>query len=167
MRRAAVAAALVLVVLLAAGCGGDDGPTPITLDGRPRYPDAEGVVERVSAESLTLDGRRTYEVSPALQSFSTSTLKTLPLLQRRGQYVQLGLDGRTVVWLANVGAPVPVDPPRVFHQGTLVRVSGGRLVFRDGTVLRLGPGVTSPVPSGLVRAAIDPGRHVVTDVGQP
>lgn len=167
MRRAAGLVALALALL--AGCGGGGGgPRPLALDGRPRYPNAEGVVEAVTVKSIRLAGGRTYKVSPKLQSFSTTTLETLPLLQRKGQYVQVGVHGDTVVWIANVGAILPVAPPAVYYQGTLIRADAqGRLVFRDGTVLQTTPGVRSPVPNGLVRAEIDPSSHRVRSVAQP
>ena len=44
---------------------------------------------------------------------------------------------------------------------TTFKVEGRRAVFRDGTVLSLAEGVTSPVTGALVRAEIDPGRHEV------
>jgi hypothetical protein len=167
-RRPAVLALAVATMVALVACGGDNGPKPIALDGTPRYPDAQGVVDRVSVTSITLDGHRTYKVSKKLQSFSTSTLQTLPLLQRKGQYVQVGLDGDTMVWIANVGAILPVEPPAVYYQGRLLRTDAQRrLVFRDGTVLPLAPGVTSPVPTGFVRADIDPAAHVVRGVVEP
>ncbi|MBV9256097.1 MAG: hypothetical protein JO054_17820, partial [Actinobacteria bacterium] len=59
------------------------------------------------------------------------------------------------------------NPPVVFYLGRLVRIDGSRLVFRDGTVLRLGPSVTSPTKSGLVRVEIDPSQHVVRQISIP
>ncbi|MBV9935934.1 MAG: hypothetical protein JO367_16680 [Actinobacteria bacterium] len=55
----------------------------------------------------------------------------------------------------------------MFYLGRLVRIDGSRLVFRDGTVLRLGPSVTSPTKSGLVRVEIDPSQHAVRQVSIP
>ena len=135
----------------------------VVLDGRPRLPDAEGVVENISFTRITLDGGRSYPVSKTLQSFSTYDLAAVPMLQRQGQYVQLGLDGHTVTWMAGIGVVVraPGQPPVVFYNGFLLRVEGRRAVFRDGTVLRLADGVTSPATGALVRAEIDPDRHEV------
>ena len=45
--------------------------------------------------------------------------------------------------------------------GVLLRREGTRVIFRDGTVLRLAAGVTAPVGQGLVRAEIDPALHEV------
>jgi hypothetical protein len=151
-----VAGALVL-----AGCSKSVGDR-LVLDGRPRIPDAEGVVEKISFEEITLDGGRSYGVRKDLQSFSTYTLEAVPMLQRMGQYVQLGLDGKKVAWMAGIGVVVRGNaPPVVFYNGVLVRRDGARAVFRDGTVLSLASGVTAPVEQGLVRAELDPTLHTV------
>ncbi|MDQ1374676.1 MAG: hypothetical protein QOJ09_2014 [Actinomycetota bacterium] len=152
-------AALVAVALLAGACHHARADR-VVLDGRPRYPDVEGVVQSVSVKRIVLDGGRSYAVSPNLQSFSTYTLETTPLLGRLHQYVQVGLQGHTAVWVAGVGAVVrsPSAPPAAYYLGHLVRVQGRRAVFRDGTVLRLGTGVTAS--PGQVRVEIDPDRHV-------
>lgn len=153
-------AAVVLAIgLTLAGCGGGghDGPARIVLDGRPRFPDDQGVVTQVSRTRITLAGRRTYELSPRLQSFSTVDLSTQSVFQRKGQYVQLGLDGDTAVWVAGVAAVVPGTPPRVFYIGTLQRLDGkGNAIFADGTVLRLGQGVAPAKAVGRVIVEIDP-----------
>jgi hypothetical protein len=126
------------------------------------------VVTSVSVRRITLDGGRTFDVSRKLQSFSTYTLETVPLLRRRGQYVQIGVHGNTMTWIGTIGAVVPVQPPVVFYSGRLLRTdSQRRLVFRDGTVLRLAGEVTSPVPTGVVRAEIDPAKHDVRRVAVP
>ena len=152
----------IVVVLLAAGCGGGDKPR-LVLDGRPRLPGAEGVVEQISFDRITLDGGRSYGVSRNLVSFSTYDLAAVPMLHRKGQYGQRGLDGRKVVWMAGIGVVVrvPGTAPVVFYNGDLLRVEGRRAIFRDGTVLRLGRGVRSPRPSGPLRAEIDPTAHAV------
>jgi hypothetical protein len=152
-----------VVALFVAGCGhGGDKPR-LVLDGSPRVPDAEGVVEDISFDRITLDGGRSYGVSRKLASFSTYDLAAVPMLHRKGQYVQVGLDGRTVVWMAGIGVVVrvPGTAPVVFYNGDLLRVDGRRAVFRDGTVLRLGPGVQSPRSPGPLRAEIDPVAHAV------
>jgi hypothetical protein len=160
------AKAVCALVLVA--CSARDGHR-LVLDGRPRFPDAEGVVESVSFTRITLDGGRRYGVSKQLQSFSTYDLGAVPMLQRQGQYVQLGLDGRTAVWMAGVGVVVRVagQAPVVFYHGHLLRTDGRRAIFRDGTVLRLAEGVTSPVGTGPVRAEIDPARHEVRALVAP
>ena len=147
--------------LLLAGCA-KSGSDRLVLDGRPRIPDAEGVVEQVSFEKVILDGGRSYGVRKDLQSFSTYDLAAVPMLQRSGQYVQLGLDGKKVAWMAMIGEVVRgAGAPVVFYNGVLLRLEGDRAIFRDGTVLRLADGVTSPVAAGFVRAELDPSLHRV------
>lgn len=149
--------------MLLAGCsrGGDDHR--VVLDGSPRFPDVEGVVEKISLKRITLDGDRSYKVASDLASFSTYDLGATPLLHRKGQYVQLGVDGRTAEWMAGIGVVVraPEKPPVVYFNGYLLKVQDDRAIFRNGTVLRLGKGVKSPVETGLLRAEIDPARHRV------
>ena len=156
------------VLLLLQGCSGGRGHR-LVLDGRPRIPDAEGVVEQISFERVTLDGGRSYGVRKDLQSFSTYDLAAVPMLQRQSQYVQLGLDGKRVAWMAGIGVVVrrPGAPAVVYYNGVLVRRDGRRLVFRDGTVLELAAGVTPPVSEGLVRAELDPASHRVRAVVLP
>lgn len=149
-------------LLLAAGCSKPSAP-PIALDGSPRRPNAEGVVTEVTFDKLTLDGSRTFRVHPKLQCFDSATLRTVPLLQRKGTYVQLGVAGETVRWLAGYSAVVelPGQPAMAFHVGTVVRSEAGEIVFRDGSVLKVAPGV-QPAPAGAVaRADIDVARHAV------
>ena len=153
--------------MVVGACGGSS-IKPIVLDGTPRFPSAEGVVQTVDVHHITLDGGRTYKVSSRLQSFSTYTLETVSLLQRKGQYVQVGLHGSTMTWISSIGAVVPLHPPVVFYNGRLLRTDASHhLIFRDGTVLRLGAGVTSPVATGFVTADIDPRQHLVLKVTQP
>ena len=49
---------LLAGALTLAGCARSDSHR-LVLDGRPRPPDAEGVVEKISFDSVTLDGGRT------------------------------------------------------------------------------------------------------------
>jgi hypothetical protein len=152
---------LLAGALTLAGCA-KSGSHRLVLDGRPRPPDAEGVVEKISFESVTLDGGRTFEVRKDLQSFSTYDLAAVPMLQRLGQYVQLGLDGKKVAWMAMIGEVVrAAEAPVVYYNGVLTRLDGDRATFRDGTVLQLADGVTSPVETGIVRAELDPALHRV------
>ena len=153
----AAAAVVVVVSVGFAGCGGDDEPA-VALDGSPRIPDAEGVVTEVSDEEIVLDGKHTYEVSDDLLAFSTYTLEAIPLAQRKGQYVQLGLDGETAEWLALIGEPLE---GKVYYTGELEEVDDDNLVFADGTVLALGDGVKPPADSGRMRVVIDPNKRVV------
>lgn len=157
LRRAGAAA--VVGALFFTACGGDEPKAAIALDGSPREPDAEGVVDKVSENSLVLDGNREFEVSDNLVAFSTYTLEAVPLLQRKGQYVQVGLDGDTVIWVALIGEPLE---GRVYYNGELEEVDGEQLVFADGTVLTLGPGVKAPPAGERVRAVIDPAKRAVT-----
>lgn len=149
----------LLLVLVAACRGG--GAEPIKLDGSPRYPDDEGIATSVSRESVVLDGERTYGVSKDLRSFSTFDLSTQSLVSRQGLYVHVGLDGKTVTWIAGIAAVIP-DPPRVFYVGVLKARDGERAIFRDGTVLRVDDGVALPPTGTTVQAEIDPRRHRVT-----
>ena len=155
--RAAAAVAAVLALALSA-CGGNDDKSSIALDGSPRVPDAEGVVTEVSDDEIVLDGHRAFGVSDELLAFSTYTLEAVPLAHRKGQYVQVGLDGDTVEWLALIGEPLE---DRVYYTGELEEIDGDRLVFADGTVLTLGSGVESPAPSGRLRAVIDPEKRAI------
>jgi hypothetical protein len=119
-------------------------------------------VEQISFEQITLDGGRRYHVQKDLQSFSTYTLEAVPMLHRLGQYVQLGLDGKQVTWMAGIGVVVRSNAlPVVFYNGVLVRREGRRAIFRDGTVLQLAQGVQPPVDQGLLRAEVDPVLHTV------
>jgi hypothetical protein len=159
--RAKLPLVLVAGALMLVGCteGEDDR---LVLDGRPRIPDAEGVVEQISFEQITLDGGRRYQVQKDLQSFSTYTLEAVPMLHRLGQYVQLGLDGNQVTWMAGIGVVVRSNAlPVVFYNGVLLRREGRRAIFRDGTVLQLAQGVQPPVDQGLLRAEVDPVLHTV------
>jgi hypothetical protein len=159
--------ALGLVAALFVGCGdgGDDGR--VALDGTPRYPDAQGVVKSVSRERIALENGREWELVDKPQSFSTYTLAQVSLLARKGQYVQVGLDGDHVAWVASIGAVTRVDPPVVYYNGELERIDDRDAIFEDGTVLRLADGVESPVPKGPVRAEIDPARGVVRRLALP
>jgi hypothetical protein len=159
----------VLTLLVVVGACSRGGGEELVLDGRPRFPDVEGVVTEISFERITLDGGRSYRVSDQLRSFSTYDLAPVPMLHRKGQYVQLGLDGDEVAWMAGIGVVVraPGRAPVVFYNGHLLRIEGRRAVFRDGTVLRLGKAVKSPVAEGFVRAEIDPFRHRVRSLVLP
>jgi hypothetical protein len=161
-----------LLLLLAVACSRGGGDT-LVLDGSPRRPDAEGVVTAVTTERITLDGDRTYRVAEDLASFSTYDLIATPMLQRRGQYVQLGLDGDVAEWMAGIGVVVRAEgrDPVVFYNGDLVRIDDDRAIFKDGTVLALAEdaelpdkGGDTPGPPGVTgpaRAEIDPSAHQV------
>jgi hypothetical protein len=170
--RSAAAAALALSLALVVGACGGGSPGRATehvpLDGSPRRPDAEGVVTNVASDfsTLELDGHR-YTVAKDLQCFATQDGSTLPLLQRVGSYVQVGLQGSTVVWLANIANVVrrAGRPDVVYYSGTVFHVAVGTMIFRDGTVLRVAPSLHLPPPppkGALVTVTIDPERHVVS-----
>lgn len=125
-------------------------------------------MEQISIDRVTLDGGRSFSIRKDLQSFSTYDLAAVPMLHRLGQYVQLGLNGKRVAWMAGIGVVVRgAAPPVVYYNGVLVRLENDRAIFRDGTVLQLADGVTSPVERGLVRAELDPSLHRVRALVQP
>lgn len=90
-----------------------------------------------------------------------------PLADAKDAYVQVGLDGRTIVWLGRISKVVPTDPPRAFYVGRFSRVEdsddGRRVVFGEGTVLALVDGVEPPAGSEgqVLQAEIDPAAHRV------
>ena len=158
--------AAVTAAFLAVGCGfGGGGEEELRLDGSARYPDDQGIATELAFDSITLDGERTYDVSDRLAAFSTATATLEPMLRRRGQYVQIGLDGDTMVWMAGVAAVVRLPQgERVFYNGTLREVDDdGRLVFVDGTVWEVAKGVdrTAVEPDARLQLEIDPSKHQV------
>ena len=155
---------LPAVLAVAIGLGSCGGSTPDQAVPSERDPDAAGVVESVTHESIRLGDGRTFVLSERLASFSTYTGKATPVLSWNGYYVHLGLDGKTVRWVAGVGQVLAGEPPVVLYNGTLVKASDNRGVFRDGTVLALSPRTERGPTSGPVRAVIDPRRHVVTSI---
>jgi hypothetical protein len=172
VRLAAVLACMVSIAFVPAACGRGGGGQPVVrLDGSPRVPDDEGVATALSHTSITLDGARTYPVSERLVSFSTYTGAIEPMITRKGQYVQIGLDEedgkKVMVWMAGVAQVLATAQPAVYYTGTYVRtIEGGkRAVFRDGTVIRLSPDVTVRGKSGTgVIVRIDPATHEAVEV---
>jgi hypothetical protein len=173
--RASAALVALLLVLAPAACGDDDGgssdSTPyIELDGSPRHPDEEGVLVEVADDfsTLTLDGDRTYDVAEDLQCFATQDGATVPLLQRVGEYVQVGIEDDTVVWVASIADVV--DGPEsdvVYYVGDVVDLVDGALIFDDGTVLQVSAALDLPAPPddrARITATIDPNQRVVTAV---
>jgi hypothetical protein len=159
-----VAALATTAALSLGACSSGSSEPVVKLDGSPRTPDAEGIVLKASASGITLDGDRTYEVSKKLISFSTYNHEVVALSSMLGAYAQVGLDDDTVVWISKVG-PVATDAAghkTVQYQGDLVDVRPPRLIFKDGTVLRLASGLTAPEdPEGPTYAVIDAEKHVV------
>jgi hypothetical protein len=153
-RRSAAGALLSLLLVVAPACGDGEADvadsTPyVELDGSPRHPDAEGILVAVDADfvDLTLDGDRTYKVAEDLQCFSTQDGATVPLLQRVGEYVHVGIEGDTVVWVASIADIVDLpDRDLVHYVGTAVDLIDGALVFADGTVLETDPKLDLPPP---------------------
>ena len=151
----AVGALAAVVLVLSAGCSGDDDDaatasevTFVAVDGSPRASDDAGVLTSLADDfaSLVLDGGTVYEVSPAVQSFASVDGSTQPLRGRVGQYVQVGLDDDTVVWVAGLGAVVRLDgqPEEVLYLGRITAVRGSTIELQDGTVLELADGVAVP-----------------------
>lgn len=142
----------------------------MVLDGSARVADDEGVVTKLDLEgkSLTLDDERSYQVSEQVRSFSALDLSIQPLADAEGAYVQVGLDGETVVWLGRIAKVVPTKPPRVFYVGRFTRIEdsdkGRRVVFGEGTVLSVADGVEPPegAEGQIVQAEIDPAERRVT-----
>jgi len=154
--------ALASAVTLTGACAGKAGGAAIKLDGSPRFPTDQGVVTEVNQQRITIDGRRTYSLSPHLQSFAAVSLATIPVLQTKGQYVQVGLRETTVTWLGRIADVVRTDHAAVFYVGHLVRLQARDLVMRDGTVLRLADGLAPPARVDAdVTAEIEPAKHVV------
>jgi hypothetical protein len=154
-RQRALGALFALVLVVAAGCGGDDDDaatasavTFVAVDGSPRTSDDAGVLTSLSDDfsSLVLDGGTVYEVSPAVQSFASVDGSTQPLRGRVGQYVHVGLDDDTVVWVAGLGAVVRLEgqPEEVLYLGRITAVRGRTIELQDGTVLELADGVAVP-----------------------
>ena len=122
-------------------------------------PDEEGVVASVSRRSLALEGGRTYKLTDKLVAFSTYNRHTISVLGTKGDYVHLGLDGDTVVWVGRIGKVIDnAAQPVVIYQGQLRKIDGARLEFADGTVLRLADNLdlTDALGPGVSEVAIDP-----------
>lgn len=155
--------------MVAGACGGEATKAPVVLDGSPRIADDEGVVTALDVDglSLTIDGKRSYQVSEQLRSFSALDLSIQPLAEAKDAYVQVGLDGRTIVWLGRISKVVPTDPPRAFYIGRFSRIEdadkGRRIVFGEGTVISVADGVEPPAGAEgqVVQAEIDPAAHRV------
>lgn len=166
MRWGGRVAALVLGATLFGACGSDGEPTAdIDLDGSRRDPDVEGVVDEVSVEEITIDGER-FELSENLLAFNTYTLVALPVLGTEGSYVHAGTTSGKVVWLAEVAKVLGGgDRALGYYRGTLLERDGDRLVFQDGTVLRVADDVEVPSPPAALLVGLDPDDDVVVSVG--
>lgn len=172
MRRPVAGAVLCVGALLLGACSSGPPAPHIKLDGSPRYADDEGVISKFDENTLriTIDGRRRYDISEKARVFATSTLQPVGLRGRTGQYVQVGLTKKKVVWVATFTQTVQFanTPALAFEIGTLARVDAHRrAVFRDGTVLKLAPGTRLPTKlPAKVRADIDAGTHSIRELVQ-
>ncbi|MEA3075491.1 MAG: hypothetical protein QOF60_399 [Actinomycetota bacterium] len=169
MIRRVLLAALLLAVSLLGGCSdasGGNNRTGIKLDGSPRVPTDAGIATVATAARIEIDGKRTYRVSRQLLCFSTVTLEPVPLVQREGQYVHVGVRDGTVVWVASIGAVLRAEgaPPVVYYRGTLRTLVGHTATFKDGTVLRLAPEIPKLDPDSRLLAEIDPTADLVRRV---
>ena len=143
--RAGRVAALVLV--LAAACTKAVPAPDIVLDGRPHVPSDQGILSALTERTLSLDGARHYALSSKAVAFAAASLQHVPLGGRTGQYVQVGVKQRAVVWIATFSAVVQLRgrPPEAFHIATLKRVDGQRrAIFADVTVQMMADGVEPP-----------------------
>ncbi len=170
MRRLGAAVLTMLVLLSVSSCSSDDGPEAdvgavVRLDGSARIPDDEGIATALSRDSITLDGKRTYEVSDDLRSFSTYTRELEPMIGRLGQYVQIGVDDDTMVWMGGVARVVEGDTgPSVFYTGRFREVTVGRFVFTDGTTFAPGKSVKAPPTTANVTVRIDVESHLIVEI---
>ena len=160
MRRAAV---VLLVAMLLAACN----RTPIDYAKEVRVPDDRGKVTQIDVESIQLDDKRTHEIDPEVQSFSTYNGTVLPIRSWKDKYVHIGLnkDG-DVIWIAGIGVvDSTANPPVVrYTNGLLKKVEGRRAIFADGTVLQVDKSVKIPPVNFRLTANIDPKRHLVVDL---
>ncbi len=135
---------MFLLVSCGGGAAGNEDHLHVALDGSPRVPDAAGVVTAMDDDfaTLTLDGDDVHPIDPSVQSFASLDGSTQPLRARLGQYVHVGLDGDTIVWVAGIGSVLrlPDQPETVVYLGAITEVDrpGRRLILRDGTVFAIG-----------------------------
>lgn len=158
-------AALLLALAVVGACGSPGEPSAdIELDGSRRDPDVEGLVNAVSVEEITIDGR-THDLSRNLLAFNTYTLVALPVLRTEGSYVHAGTKDGKVVWLAEVAKVLDQGEKSLgYYRGTLLERDGDRLVFQDGTVLRVGEATEVPAPPAALLVGVDAEADLVTSV---
>ncbi|HVF32143.1 MAG TPA: hypothetical protein VM933_03800 [Acidimicrobiales bacterium] len=170
MRRLIALLTAAAALSASAACSQDPGPRaasgpPVRLDGSARIPDDEGVATALDRESITLDGERTYRVSDQLRSFSTYTRELEPMLGRRGQYVQIGVDDGSMVWMAGISRLVDVDGrPSAYYTGTFRGQERGRFVFEDGTTFAVVRRLEAPPEGSAVSARIDVGTRRIVEL---
>lgn len=159
--RAVVAVSVAAALLVA--CGRDAKPS-VKLDGSPRVPNVEGVVEKVTREVVVLDGDRTYELDPSLQSFSTYNLASASVFDRLGQYVHLGVDGDRAYWMAGIGTVTAGESASVYYVGVFEKEVDGRAVFEDGTTLKLSKGADMPKAGTRVRVLVSVSQRSIVSI---
>ena len=115
----------------------------------------------VTVKKLTLDGKRTFDVDPKLRCFDSGNLKSVPLLQRKGTYVQAGVAGHKVSWIAGYSAVVELTGPA---PGRLPRGDRGQRRLRARSCSRTAPCCTSPRASRPFRRALPCGRRSTSSV---
>ncbi len=155
-------AAVLLTLLVAVSC--QTGPEGAE---RPRFPDDQGVVTQIDFETLKLDGKRSYKISPEVESFSTYNLKITPLLSWDQRYVHLGLDDDVVVWIAGIGNVLkrPAGDVVVYTGARFLRIDRKRnAIFFDGTVIKIAEGVEVPPEDTITKVTIDPAKHAAIDL---
>jgi hypothetical protein len=151
------------VLLLLAGCP----RARVDYSKQARFPDDEGQVTDVSFEQMRIEGKRRHPIDSEVQSFSTYNGVVTPLLSWKDKYVHVGLNREgNAIWIAGVGViDRGVDPPVVHYtNGLLKKVEGHRMIFADGTVLRVAPGVQIPAVNSRLNVTIDANRHLVVDL---
>lgn len=150
------AVAFAAALLVAGACSsGSDARSEIVLDGSPRVPDAEGIASITRPDLIEIAGKQ-YEVSPNLVAFSTHDLSLTPLVRWEGSYVQVGLDGDKVVWLAGVAGIVSGDRPVAEFSAQITSVDDDRVILEGGTVVTLGKGVRAERVGTYVLVRLDP-----------
>lgn len=150
----------VLASVVAVGCRSE----PESIFEQTRSPDAEGVVEEIGPGGLKLAGGQGFEIDAAVQAFTTRSHDQVALGALKGRYVHVGLNeqGR-VAWIASVGI-VPEGQDRVYYTGVPDRRDDDRVVFEDGTVLRVAPGVDVPELDGEWAVVLDVNRKAIVEL---
>ena len=160
MRRIGV---LSWTFLIACACSAS--PTSVLEQG-PRFPDDEGVVTNITLERMQFDGERAYAIGANVESFGTQSHEPTRLLALEGKYVQVGLDGEEIAWVASIGIVVQTPTAAVLYTGVFERLDAdtNRAVFADGTTLLLGGDVEAPQAGAEIVASIDAVAHEVVSL---
>lgn len=165
-RASCLIASLILFLLLASSCRRDQAL--VDFSQQVRNPDDQGVIVGIDFDRLELEGGVRYDIRTDVQSFSSYNGSVTPLLSWKQRYVHLGLDrDKKVLWIAGIGIVVDSEGRSVvlYSGGVLKELDrSGRMVFEDGTVLKLAEGVSAPERDSTVMAKIDPSTHEVIEV---